>query len=68
VATAKRLWREAMDTLNADSPAIFLYAPANVAVVQRRLAGVRLNPYSWVSGLSEWRIDPARALARVSVR
>jgi peptide/nickel transport system substrate-binding protein len=68
VATAKRLWREAMDTLNADSPAIFLYATANVAVVQRRLAGVRLNPYSWVSGLSEWRIDPAHALARVSVK
>jgi peptide/nickel transport system substrate-binding protein len=68
VATAKRRWREAMDTLNADAPAIFLYAPANTAVVQRRLADVKLNPYSWASGLSEWRIDPERALERVSVR
>jgi ABC-type transport system substrate-binding protein len=68
VATAKRRWLEAMDTLNADAPAIFLYAPANAAVVQRRLANVRLNPYSWASGLSEWRIDPERELARVSAR
>ena len=29
VAVARRRWREAMDTLNADAPAIFLYALAN---------------------------------------
>jgi peptide/nickel transport system substrate-binding protein len=61
---AKRRWSEAMDTLNADAPAIFLYAPANTAVVNRRLAGVELDPYSWISGLSEWRIDPERVLAK----
>jgi peptide/nickel transport system substrate-binding protein len=55
VAAAKRLYREAMDTLNADAPAIFLYAPANVAVVARRIEGVDINPYGWVSGLSAWR-------------
>ena len=38
------------------------------AVVQRRLENVKLDPYSWVSGLAEWKIDPARALARDSVR
>jgi peptide/nickel transport system substrate-binding protein len=68
VTAAKRRWREAMDTLNADAPAIFLYALANSAVVQRRLENVQLDPYSWVSGLSEWKIDPARALVRDSVR
>jgi peptide/nickel transport system substrate-binding protein len=68
VAVARRRWREAMDTLNADAPAIFLYALANDAVVQRRLEDVKLDPYSWASGLSEWKIDPARALARDSVR
>lgn len=57
VAAARRRWREAMDTLNADAPAIFLYALANTAVVQRRLTGVELDPYSWISGLSRWRID-----------
>ena len=48
---AKRLYQEAMDTLNADAPAIFLYAPANIAVVSRRIEGVDINPYGWVSGL-----------------
>jgi peptide/nickel transport system substrate-binding protein len=56
VVTARRRWSEAMDTLNADAPAIFLYAPAHAAVIHRRLADVRLDPYSWISGLSEWRV------------
>jgi peptide/nickel transport system substrate-binding protein len=56
VATSKRRWREAMDTLNADAPAIFLYALANTAVVHRRLADVKVDPYSWISGLSGWRV------------
>jgi len=68
VADARRQWREAMDTLNADAPAIFLYALANRAAVQRRLEHVKLDPYSWLSGLREWRIDRDRALGRDSVR
>jgi len=55
VADARRLYREAMDTLNADAPALFLYAPANTAAVSTRLEGVRIDPYSWVSGLRRWR-------------
>ena len=54
VEEAGRLYREAMDTLNADAPALFLYAPANAAVVSRRLEGVEIDPYSWVSGLRRW--------------
>jgi peptide/nickel transport system substrate-binding protein len=68
VEKARGLWREALDTLNADAPAIFLYSLANVAAVHRRLQDVELDPYSWASGLPEWRIDPDRALARDSVR
>lgn len=68
VATARRQWREAMDTLNADAPAIFLYALANRAAVQGRLEDVKLDPYSWLSGLREWRIDRGKALARDLVR
>ncbi len=55
VGAAKRKWREAMDTLNADAPAIFLYALTNVAAVSRRLEGVEIDPYSWVSGLPQWK-------------
>ena len=62
-ALARKRWSEAMDTLNADAPAIFLYAPANAAVVHRRLEGVELDPYSWISGLAEWKIEADRAVA-----
>jgi peptide/nickel transport system substrate-binding protein len=52
VATARRLWREAMDTLNADAAALFLYAPVNVAAVSRRVEGLTIDPYAWLRGLS----------------
>jgi peptide/nickel transport system substrate-binding protein len=56
VGKAKDRWREAMDTINADAPAIFLYALANTAAVQRRLEGVKIDPYSWLSGLPTWTV------------
>jgi peptide/nickel transport system substrate-binding protein len=55
---AAGLYRRAMDTLNADVPAIFLYAPSNTAVVSRRIGNVRIDPYSWASGLREWTAGP----------
>ncbi|HSE27837.1 MAG TPA: peptide ABC transporter substrate-binding protein [Gemmatimonadales bacterium] len=61
---AARLWREAMDTLNADAAGIFLYTPINVAAVNRRLREVRIDPYAWASGLVEWRVDPRVPVAR----
>jgi ABC-type transport system substrate-binding protein len=57
VDEARALYRAAMDTLNAEAPGIFLYAPANVAVVSRRLDGVEIDPYSWASGLRRWRAE-----------
>ncbi len=65
---AARLWREAMDTLNADAPGIFLYTPISVAAVHRRLRGVRIDPYAWASGLADWRVDPRVPVARDSAR
>jgi ABC-type transport system substrate-binding protein len=53
---ARTLYREALDTLNADAPAIFLYAPSSVAAIRRTLQDVRLNPYSWVSEIPDWRL------------
>ena len=60
VHEAGALYREAMDTLNADAPALFLYAPVNLAVVSRRIEGVEIAPFSWASGLREWRAERAR--------
>ena len=57
MAEARALYRSAMDTLNAEAPAIFLYAPSNVALVSRRLEGVEIDPYGWAGGLRRWRAD-----------
>lgn len=51
---ALSLWRQALDTLNADPPAIFLYAPEQVAVLSNRLEGVTINPWSWLEGVEGW--------------
>lgn len=59
VPSARRLWHQAMDTLNADAAAIFLYAPVNVAAVHRRLENVSIDPFSWLSGLPEWGVSSA---------
>ncbi|MBA3319799.1 MAG: peptide ABC transporter substrate-binding protein, partial [Gemmatimonadales bacterium] len=46
VAEASALYRRAIETLNGDASAIFLYAPANAAVVGKRVKGVEIDPYS----------------------
>ncbi len=58
VDEARGLYRQAMDTLNADAPALFLYAPANIAVISQRVEGVEIAPYSWASGLRRWSAGP----------
>jgi hypothetical protein len=48
-----------MDTLNADAPALFLFAPENRAAVTRRLSGVTINPWSWLSEVRGWKLSGA---------
>ena len=55
---ARRAWRAALDTLNADAPALFLYAPVNVAAVSRRVQGFTIDPYSWLSGIGTVTAGP----------
>lgn len=57
IGTASALYRQAIEVLNQDAPAIFLYAPANIAVVSHRVEGVEIDPYSWASGLRQWRAN-----------
>ncbi len=59
VMAARRAWREALDTLNADAPAIWLYTPVNVAGAASRIEGLQIDPYSWLSGLTGWRLRSA---------
>jgi peptide/nickel transport system substrate-binding protein len=56
VPEAGALYRQAMESLNADAPAIFLYAPVNHAVIATRVEEVQIDPYSWISGLQGWKV------------
>jgi len=61
---ARSLWRSAIETLNADAPAIFLYALDNAAAVHKRVENVQLRPDSWATLLRTWRIPPDRLIDR----
>ena len=61
---ARPLWRAAVETINADAPAIFLFAPDNVAVFHSRVADVRIRPDSWAALLRTWRIPSDRLIDR----
>jgi peptide/nickel transport system substrate-binding protein len=56
LSTARTRWLETLDTLNADAPALFLYAPVAVAAASSRIENLTINPYSWLSELPAWRI------------
>jgi peptide/nickel transport system substrate-binding protein len=61
---ARPFWRGAVETINADAPAIFLFAPDNVAVFHSRIVDVRIRPDSWAALLWTWRIPSDRLMDR----
>jgi hypothetical protein len=54
------LWHQVLDSLNADAPAMFLFAPTNIAAVSKRLDQVDINAYSWLSSLPRWKLTDGR--------
>jgi len=63
-AATQRAWRQAIELLNQDAPAVFLYASENVAAVHRRVADVTIRPDSWLALLRTWRIPAERLIDR----
>ena len=63
-AATQRAWRQAIELLNQDAPAVFLYASENVAAVHRRVADVTIRPDSWLALLRTWRIPADRLIDR----
>jgi hypothetical protein len=49
---------------NADAPAAVLYAPDNVAAVQRRVRDVTIRPDSWLALVRSWRIPSSQLTDR----
>jgi peptide/nickel transport system substrate-binding protein len=63
-AEVNAAWRAALEIINADAPAIWLFAPKSNAAVHRRVADVRIRPDSWWALVWTWRIPPDRQIDR----
>ena len=60
------IWRQLVDTVQADAPAVFLYAPEVIFGIQSRFGNVNLPPYSYWSHIWQWTVaagSPAPAAA-----
>ena len=52
-------WHAVLRQIEADAPAVFLYAPTYVYAVNRRFRNVSLSPVSSWLQLREWSVAPA---------
>ena len=59
-----RGWHDAFVALAHDAPAIMLYAPDNVAAVDKRVMNVRLRADDWWAYLRTWRVPPDKLTDR----
>lgn len=61
---ATPLFRRALEILNDDAPAVFVYAPRNAAAIHRRFENVTIRPDSWLATVAAWSVAPDRRLPR----
>lgn len=59
-AAAGPLWRRALERLNDDAPAVFLFSPRNNAAMRDAVQNVTIRPDSWLATVTAWRVAPAR--------
>jgi len=58
-AEAGPLWRRALERLNDDAPAVFIFSPRNNAAIGSRLENVSIRPDDWLATVTEWRVRAA---------
>lgn len=58
------LFRAALERLNDDAPAVFMYSPSNNAAISRRYSNVTIRPDSWLATVATWSVAPDRRLPR----
>ncbi|MBI4542223.1 MAG: hypothetical protein HY705_04270 [Gemmatimonadetes bacterium] len=63
-AAASPLWRRALERLNDDAPAIFVYSPRNHAAMHRRFEHVTIRPDNWLATVAEWSVAAGLRLPR----
>lgn len=61
---ASGAWREAIAALQAAVPAVFMYSPADVVVLQSRYRNVSFRSESPWADLWRWSVDPGQRLPR----
>lgn len=54
-------WRAALETIQYDSPAAFIYSPRVIFGINRRFGNVDLVPYSYWLNLWRWTVDDGPA-------
>jgi peptide/nickel transport system substrate-binding protein len=58
-AEAGPLWRRALEQLNDDAAAVFVFSPRNNAAIGSKLEDVSIRPDDWLATVSEWRVRAA---------
>jgi ABC-type transport system substrate-binding protein len=56
---AAQAWQAVLRRIEGDAPAVFMYAPSYLAVVDRRFGNVRIRPVSQWLELREWTLSGA---------
>jgi peptide/nickel transport system substrate-binding protein len=56
-AAARRLWHQAIDVINQDAPAVWLFSPTMFAGLSRRIENVTIRPDEWWATLWTWRAE-----------
>jgi dipeptide transport system substrate-binding protein len=51
---ARRLWHQAVDAVNQDAPAVWLFSPTMLAGLNRRIEHVTIRPDEWWATLWMW--------------
>jgi peptide/nickel transport system substrate-binding protein len=63
-ARALALWHRAIEVINQDAPAIWVYAPLPMAAIHRRFENVTIRSDQWAATLWAWRVHPDNLLPR----
>jgi hypothetical protein len=56
--------RAALERLNDDAPAVFVYSPRNNAAIRRRFASVTIRPDNWLATVATWSVAPEQRRPR----
>lgn len=61
---ALQRYHAALEFLNLDAPAVFMYSPRNHAAIHRRFENVTIRPDDWLNTVATWSVAPDRRLPR----